>query len=401
MFGRSKSKKNVFHRKVSPAEKVFVIYNKNNLPVVIHSVLEGTGNLDESLWKEAVAAACEANPGSRLIYNGRWTLGAKWVDSGAPPPIRCIEGSHWSGYDSENAPFLFEPLPFKNSHSSEILLVKSNPPRVIFRAFHATMDGGGLVLWMLDIFRALRKEPLVGSNSASNDSDLVAKLKFAPKRLPKNIACLSPTGLPEGSEKGLIWKRTTIEGRFSKLLPQLALAIAKEARKQGPGNVRLAIPLDLRKRVPNLIDIGNLTRRILLDVPPDATVESIQQDLKDQLDNLNSDSIRTLLIHLPMGLIAKLLKTRIEKNWNAGFFVDTGTISNLGRMPMEKLHGGGFKAEACYFLPPELPGKPSFITMSGTEKSVEMITTMPKMLASNGRLDTFIANIVAELKPNC
>lgn len=399
MYTGTNSMETIYQRKVSPVEKLFMILADIDPPFCNQIVVEGTGALDASLWQKAVAAACDANPGSRLAYKGRWAW-ARWVDSGVASPVRIIDGSGWNGYDSDGAPFLFEPLPFKTGHTCEVLLVNGSPPRLVFRSLHATMDGGGTLIWALDAFRWLRKEPLVGTRSTINDKDLVASLSLAPQAIQKREKCLMPTGLPVGETPGFAWKRTTLEGKFSKLLPQLALAIAREARKNGPGKVLIAVPLDLRRRVPGTASTANLTRRIFLDIPPEATIDEIQAQMQDKLDNLGSDPwLSTLYSYAPMALLRRLFRSSRDKDRQRGFYRDSGTISNLGKLPIELLQGGGFEARTCFFVPPEMEIKPFFITLTGCGNAVEMITAMPNVLANNGRLDQFIANVIAELKP--
>ncbi len=398
MFSETKSVATIFQRKVSPVERLFIMLAEIESPFCNQVVLEGTGVLNESLWQNAVEEACEANPGSRLILKGRW-IWAKWVDSGITAPIRVVDGSNWSGYESDGAPFLFDPFPYKTSHTSEVLLVNGSPPRVIFRTLHATMDGGGTAMWVLDIFRALRKEPLVGAPSTITDKELMDSLKCQTRDVLSAKRCLTPTGRPDGKEPGFIWKRTTLEGKFSKLLPQLALAVAKEARQQGPGDVRVTVPLDLRKRVPDIASTANFTRRIYLEIPPEATIDTLSRQLKEKLDHLVGDPwLGNLAIYIPMVWLKGLFIASREKDRERGFYKDTGTISNLGKLPVELFRGGGFEAQTCFFIPPEVQAKPFFITLSGYENRVEMITAMPRVLASKGRLDKFIANILTELK---
>lgn len=399
MYTGTNSMETVYQRKVSPVERLFLILADIDPPFCNQIVVEGIGVLDAPLWQKAIAAACDANPGSRLAYKGRWTW-ARWVDSGVASPVRIIDGSGWNGYDSDTAPFLFEPLPFKTGHTSEVLLVNGSSPRVVFRSLHATMDGGGTLIWALDAFRWLRKEPLVGTPSTISDKELVAGLNLAPEDAPKREKCLTPTGLPVGETPGFTWKRTTLAGKFSKLLPQLALAIAREARKNGPGKVFIAVPLDLRRRVPGTASTANLTRRIFLDIPPEATVDDIQAQMQDKLDNLGGDPrFSTLSSYTPAPLLRRIFLSSRGKNRQRGFYKDSGTISNLGKLPIELLQGGGFEARTCFFVPPEMEIKPFFITLSGCGNAVEMITAIPNVLANNGRLDQFIANVIAELKP--
>ncbi len=153
-----------FSRKVSPFERIFLLLAMMDCPFSNQLVLEGKGTLDASRWENAVQAASEANPGSRLLYKGRSSW-AQWVDCGVTPPVRDFNGAHWSADGPEGAPFLSDPMPFRDGHSCEVVLLSGDPARVVFRTLHATMDGGGTLVWVEDIFRALRGEPLIGQGS--------------------------------------------------------------------------------------------------------------------------------------------------------------------------------------------------------------------------------------------
>ena len=72
-------------------------------------VIEGSGSIDPAELQKAVKEASQANPGSRLLLKGMpWKR--KWIDSGQTPPLRVVDGTAWSGYDMNGAPFLLDRL---------------------------------------------------------------------------------------------------------------------------------------------------------------------------------------------------------------------------------------------------------------------------------------------------
>ena len=388
-----------FSRKVSPFERIFLLLAMMDCPFSNQLVLEGTGTLDASRWENAVQAASEANPGSRLLYKGRSSW-AQWVDCGVTPPVRNIDGAHWSADGPEGAPFLSDPMPFRDGHSCEVVLVSGDPVRVVFRTLHATMDGGGTLVWVDDIFRALRGEPLIGSASTITDVELLSRTAYPAKREQRPRNCLAPTGCIDGEDAGFVWKRVRLAGSFSKLLPQTAVSIARQAGKQGPGEVCFNVPFDLRRRIPNIRSTANLTRRLVLNVPPDATIENVQQQMRDKLARPNGDSnLLKLFCYTPLGWIKHLFNAIRRKNLRSGRFHSTGSISNLGQLPIESFRGGGFEAQTGFFIPPGTEAKPFFMTLAGCGNGVEMVVSMPKVLANNGRLERFISRIASDLKP--
>lgn len=390
-----------FQRNVSPVERLFTIFSETDPPFCNQLILEGTGVIDKPLWEKAIAEACEANPSSRVVYQGR-SVWAKWVDTGVPAPLRFVDGSNWSGFNSDGALFFNDPLPFKTSHSAEVVVVNGcdSPQRVILRTLHATMDGGGTWNWAHDIFRALRKEPLEGWLDPINDQEFLKSLKLQPAKPEKKIKCLTATGQPDKTqETGFIWNRVRLEGKFSKLLSQLTIAVAKEARKQGPGNVRIGVPLELRRRIPDTRSSSNLTRRIYLDVEPDDTIESITKQLIAKLENLNDDPKGSNTFgYIPSFWLKSLYLSSLKRGRETGNYKDSGTISNGGLLPLDELHGGGFVTESFFWIPTVIETKPFFMSTVGYGNILEVVTAMPKIHGSNGRLDTFSSNIIAELK---
>lgn len=400
MLNLTHSMETTFKRKVSPLERLFLMIAETDPPFCNQMILEGNGTIEESALQKAVEAASEANPGSRLIYTGR-SAWAKWVDSGITPPIRTVDGTNWSGYEAEGAPFFFDPVPFRTTNSAEVLIVKGSPTaptRYVFRTLHATMDAGGTWLWVHDMFRFLRNEPLVGAKSTINDKELMDSLDLKDKEQPRLENCLTPVGGPEGNEPGFTWKRVRLEGKFKKLLPKMALAIAKEAWKLGQGKVLFAIPLELRRRIPDTASTANLSRRIFIEIQQEDTVETITEQVKDKLDNLCADpSFTSFISFVPMGLMKYFTLSSMEKNLQKGFYRDSGTLSNGGLLPIDLLGGGGFEPTGFFWIPPQMQTKPFFLSTVGYNGLLEFVVAMPKVLASNGRLDKFTENVIAQI----
>ena len=189
---------NKYSRPLARSERMWLVACKILPPYVIDIFLEGKGKLDKTLWEDAVYKASEANPGTRLKLKG--FLGKScWVDTEITPEVIEIDGSNWSGFNSEGASFFQRDLsPFKGP-TSEVLLIHGDPPRISFRSNHAVMDGRGVLLWIEDIFRALRNEKIPKSNSQINADQLARSFQdktrdFVPA---ENIA---PTGVAVGND---------------------------------------------------------------------------------------------------------------------------------------------------------------------------------------------------------
>lgn len=390
--------KPAFHRRVTTLERVFTLLHDMAPPFATQLVLEGSGELDLSRWETAVAAACEANPGSRLVYKGCWRW-ATWVDSGAPAPVRLIDGNGWSGHGPEGAPFLRNPLPFKTTNSCEVLLVAGNPPRVVFRCLHAVMDGRGTLYWVEDIFRALRGEPLIGAHSMINDEEFSDDLKIPNRQDRKTRRYGAPTGAADGVEQGNVWRRARLDGRFTKLLPLVALAMAKAARKRGEEDVCFNVPADLRFLKPHIRSTANLSCRFILDIPPEATVDSLQKQIFVKMRNMSRESrFMNLLSQLPLGVLKYIFVRVRKRNLGNGLYYSSGTITYPGKLPMAAFQGGGFGARTGFFIPPDMEGKPLFAVLAHCGDGVEIVASAPKPLATNGRLEDYLHDVVSCLK---
>jgi len=279
--------KEKYIRHLSVTERYWLAADLINPTYANQFVVEGLGNLDESLWEKAVIEAGKVHHGSRLILKGCLNS-LRWVDSGVSPRLRIEDGSKWDGSGPEGAPFLKDPLSPQKGPTCEVILLKGDPTRIIFRTLHAVMDGRGTQLWASDIFRALRNEPLTGSDPSLNDVDIAAAMNI--EQSPDNMMskrptdCIPAAGPADGNADGTTWKRIRIKGRFSLLLPQVAVLIAREARRHGEGNVVIDVPVDLRSRMPSLNSTSNLSGLIYFDVKPDSTPESIQSIIKSQIE---------------------------------------------------------------------------------------------------------------------
>ena len=389
----------MYKRAVSFNERFFLASDRVTPPFCNQMVFEGRGEFKEEIWIRAVEKASAANPGSRVLLNGALAF-SRWVDSGVTPRLRVVEGNGWDGLGDEGAPFLRERLDPVNGPSCEVVLIKGDIFRVAFRTHHAVMDGRGTVHWAEDIFRVLRGEPPLGSDSSLTDYDLAMSLN-SEGRFPPPQEFVAPTGKAAGSAGGVTWKRVKLDGRFRNLLPQLAVLIADEARRHGRGKVRLTIPVDLRQRKEGLRSTGNLTNTIYIEVPEDATVEYVAEDINRQIEQLYDCRMyhrERLMNHVPLWIITHELKKTIRQKHASGLYHNSGIISNLGKLEMDKFSGGGFKARSWFAVPPCQEIVPFFMVLAGSLEFANLMVGMPRVLADNGRLDGFIKNIKSGLK---
>jgi hypothetical protein len=389
----------VYSRKVSLNEKLWIAADRVSPPFANRMIIEGSGTIDIPGLESAVKTASDANPGSRIIMGGIPGR-ARWIDSCSETRVREVDGSGWSGFSSEGAPFLLEALPpISKGPLCEVMLIHGTPLRICFRTHHAIMDGRGTMLWAEDIFRALRKEPPIGSHSTLTDMDLPIPFKNDSTG-PRPGGCIAPTGASEGNERGTLWIRRHIEGRFKNLLSRVAILTADEAREHSDGKVIFNVPVDRRTD-----DIGpstaNLSVGINMEILPGMTQEIFTDNFKKQMRDQSRNIgllLRSIYPLIPIWLIARGLDSAASRMRSSGRYQVSGLISNLGRIPVERFRTESFRASAAFFLPLNVDFIPSFFVLSGTENSLEILLGMPLALSCGGRIEKLMDRIAADLK---
>jgi len=380
-------------RKLSSTERLWLGANAAFPFFGNRFILEGHGHIDYATLCHAVETASAANPGSRLVLKG-FLSGCYWVDSGVTPPVRMIDGKNWDARSNHNAPFLNENLSYKGP-TCEVVYLPGEVTRIVFRTHHAVMDGGGTFIWMEDIFRVLRGEKPIGSQSSLSDYELIASVTDKTARIER-IPGIAPTGRAGRKAQGMSWKRITLSGRHSNLFGRIAVALAKSAWTYQDGRVRVGEAFDLRQRVECPRSMGNLSQGIIMEITKDSTPESVAKDLQDQIDQKNYlvNIERDYNLHLvPIWLIGLIGRMIAKMALKKGLFNIPISISNLGRVDDRNFNGGGFTADSFFVLPLNGDASPAFVTISGLSDKIEIIVCAPNMISDQGRLDKLVDDI--------
>lgn len=357
-------------------------------------VLEGSGQLpDEEHLRSAVAQASQANPGSRLVLKGTsWNL--YWRDSGINPPVRRVSGDQWDGYTAGHACFFWEPLPHTGP-TAEVLIVDGPVPRLVFRALHAVMDGHGAYLWVEDVFRCLRGEEPLGSSSTLAEWQVAKRITERKRTLPP-IDSIAVTGRCRPGSPGTTWRRLTFHGAYRKVLGRVIWAVAQSAWRYGEGGVRLMIPTDLRRRVPEERSTGNLSITLHVNVQRDSTPDTIMQDIHSQIDQKFDCMLfegGAGLNLVPIRLLGAGIRLIGRRHHAKGLYSASGLITNLGLIDTRALSGGGFTTMTTFVMPPLWDNLSAFIIMSGTTDRVEIVVSVPNGLASDNRFELLLQDI--------
>lgn len=341
---------NTYIRRLSFSERLYLAsLRRDGHGLVVQYVLEGHGRLEKSVLEKAVAEAAEANPGSRLIGKGHlgWST---WEAKGPTPPVRTIQWARETPLPLDCQRYL-DP---RKGPTVEILWTDEADTRIVFRALHSVMDGGGLFLFIEDIFRVLRGESAKGAASELNDTEFLEKA--VGERYRKPLSLDFPTLFaekPKGSSE-------VHELRYRKILTQKPQAVAakiavalSQSLAQGR-TLRMMIPTDVRNYKRDVRSTGNLSYPLFLDVVPGTSIDDIQKIMFKSLvakDVLFMDPSEKKGLWVPMFLLRRIIdllyfyqKSR-RKNFCSAF------ISHASLPGVEVLSSPGYSCRFLGYLP--------------------------------------------------
>jgi len=355
--------------------------------------LRSDGRLENDRVKLALEQIAEVNPGLCLRIERRAGL-SSWRSDGHKPRLRTVEDCTWDGRSAAGSEFInAEPLSLEGGPSVELINVwmRGGGSMLVLRTFHAVVDGGGVLHFFRELFRALRGEPLLGSNTDFSDAELMRSLGVR-KTLSKHIRTCGLTGLPHGNEVGDEWRRVSLGPARPNLLALTAQAMAEFAHQYSDLPALIAVPVDLRRHVPGMYSTMNFSNMLLVPLERGAGAPVFRERLANMLDQKMEavfPSWLDLLRRLPMPWL-DLLVSRTPDNYARRRPMETVVISNLGRLDPEALSCAGFRLRQ--FLPVPLTGS-AFSALVTIDGQAELTINLPKVLASDGRFDALVAHL--------
>lgn len=422
--GSEVRRERVATRSLTGTERMWLAADAIHPPFVNQMVLEGHGlpSAPGGDWTQVMERVCRAQPGWRMRLHGAlgWT---RWRADGPLPAVREVDGSAWSGLDGEGAPFLKDPLDPWRGPAAEVILVRGYTPRVVLRTHHALTDGQGALLFARAFFAVLRGQaPPVAQAGPLTDWGLARNLRVppAPARPPTSVA---PQGAAEDAPLQVAWHRlrvpnpTSPQGaRFQKLVPRVALALARSAlvSSGAPGPVQGALPVDatfvvgvpadLRGQVTGCVSTANLTGMVHLPVHeilarPDPLGELAHLLAQEAGSGIAAATPRAAgaLAWVPLSLMVREGRRAIVRDLARQRFGVSAVLSNLGRLEPDTFSGGGFQARSAFFIPPGNPGLPLFLTLTGDPEGVELCATVPRALDTRDRTPRLLDSLARTL----
>lgn len=361
----------------------------------IITIIEGESNVTLQEWEAALAKVVAVNPGCRLRVVGK-RQNSSWRSDGAPTRIRVIDNCDWDGRSHIGADFIKATrFDLENGPTSELIIVPGNPDRIMIRAHHAVMDGMGIVYFFQELFRALRGEPLLGTNATFSDADLMQSVVAQrPPKLEGNPASL--TGGVRKTESGNVWRRITAPGiKPNYLLGKLAIWIKQFAQRYSDLPVRIMLPVNLRRHCDGLNSMLNFTGIVIVELAATDEADDFRRKLRDLIKS-NAEANYSPSIekfkYLPMAWL-DWIGAKFARHENTK---DTVGVSNFGIVKPEHYSCEKFSARAMFALP-AFDGN-AFIVIAIMNNAAEISVGMPLGLASDGRFDAFVGFLEEQLR---
>ncbi|WP_433205889.1 peptide synthetase [Nocardia sp. CA-107356] len=383
----------VFRRPISPTERLYFSTRELAPPFLMQLAIHGSGPIGAAELQRAVDIASAANPGSRLVRDGK-----EWVDSGAAADVRIVDGGSLNYPALEDDPILNSPIGPTPDRTCEVLLLTGDPVTIVFRVFHGVMDGMGVRMWAMDVFRALRGEEPLGATDPTTDADLVARLGALGR--PPLVLPLFPSAAGSGRQDPaaspwLLRHRSipmTGKGTVARIAAMLATAAGARSR--------FMIPVDMRRHAPGIRSTANLALPLFLDVEPGADWRVINADKRiglqqnrelNQLDNGG-------LSHLPPFVVRAVLRATNWAGSRLGRNIVSATLSHTGRFELDEFSGPNFTATAVRVLPQHTGIMPLLFGIAECGGTTDITVSCRNGEGVEARLESLLDHIASTLE---
>ncbi|MCP5022097.1 MAG: non-ribosomal peptide synthetase [bacterium] len=384
-----------FRRSISDNERLYLSMQELFSCFAIQLVVEGEGRVDPVGLCEAVAAAAEACPGARVVLRGDM-----WVDSGVQPPVHLAGEGEFDGSNFEDFDVLNRKLDPVSGPTCEVVLLRQDPAVLVFRALHSTMDGKGTILWIDNVFRALRGESPVSVLGVQTDLSLIRGLQ--PRNEAPDLRLSVRTSKARAKEVPYqVWrKRLTLPGQPPAMVAQTAELLTELGCSSSN---RFLVPVDLRRHGDWELCSGNLTLPIFLDAHAGESWQELHGRLIAALargEELNLKSadlglaLRVPKWVLKAGLRSMLAIQNLRNRQPCG-----GVISNLGLVDLEALSARGFSASTLYSLTVQQPFVPFAVAIASNNRCTEVMISCYGDPEQRAQAERFLVALSDRLAP--
>ncbi|MGI5447073.1 non-ribosomal peptide synthetase [Streptomyces sp. CA-243310] len=398
-----------YRRPVSPTERLYLAAEHARGGMALRILVEGEGVPDADRLRAAVARAAEAVPGSRLARRG-----PLWHADGPLPRVRYADARSAAAFDvstPDTAALLYGPARRTDPPGCEVLVVPGRAPAsaadegappgtrttLVFSVSHALMDGHGALIWVREVFRALRGDPARAALGPDTDRSLLRRLGAGERRptLPPDRP--SPLGRAAAGPSRTLWLRRTLPGHHAALTARLAQAVTDASGRPG----RIMVPVDLRRHRPGVTATGNLTLPLFLDLSPGDDWTGAHLTLLRALAEGRelSSGFESALAPLPLAASALLLRAGQAATGRADRHLASAVVSHLGRLDPQDYGGGGFTATTVHALPVHAPLVPVSFVAAETPAGTELTMGVRGGPDLADRAERFLDRALARLAP--
>lgn len=398
----------VFERPLSMADLGYISFGYRSTDIdqdVSQSVIEGKGVIDDAELQRAVSVVAKALPACQFVLTG--TARARhWKAAGPLPEVRTIHRD-WDGHYREDLDFLERTFDLCRGPVAEVVQIVSSKTFLVFRIHHAVMDGMGMSEFVRAFFRALRHEALENFYSTYTLENLVeTKIRQTQSQpLKRAVTPLGNRHLPSGRRpRQREWRRIKVKINDKMALPVLAVVLAKLAREVECGPIRFSLPINLRRHVPHEKTSANLVGIIKVDVDENETARSFVKKTNAMLrEELDLPSEREIKGHnffktLPLPLLRLIGKMLLFLVFRSKFFNTSGTLSSLGKIPLDQLSCDSFEAQTFFAISISPTGSPLFAAICSSGSEAEITLSATKQMAAEDKLLKLAERVKAQFE---
>ena len=392
-----------FYRIPSPIEFTYIAADKPHYsPTVNQFFVIGDGDIDTDRLRTALATAVEANPGFKLRLSGYWGW-RRWVE-GMLPSVEELEAPDWDSASSEGAPLLGNPIDLRHEPPCQIAKIRTRKGlHILFRTHHAITDGRGTVHLMNEVFRALRGEPLAGSESKITEWDIAIREEH-PGLVANTKRCIPVIkGTVNETLSGCQWYRFDWKGDKNKFTAKILFACAQLAREHfGEGNVIFRIPADLRRYMDKSegFTVANCSGAIDLEIQSDTTINQIRSEIvramRQKIDLAPFKSSYKYLKWMPKPIFQVHPDTlkRLHKQQR---YRGSGIVSYMGEVNNDLFSCEGFKPFSQFGVPIPFENRPLYVAACSYNDITNIIIGCPRAACNMAELKAFCQELSEKL----
>jgi amino acid adenylation domain-containing protein len=360
-----------FSRPVTMMES-FLLAQPRETSMCIQIVVEGRGILDPKAVAEAVALAARSCRGARLVRQGR-----RWWDSGRAPQVRVLDGNAFDRETFEGLPALFKPLTCEDGEpTNEVVVLTGVRPALVFRVGHAVMDAKGVLLWMEQVFRALRGE------QPRHIDGIVCELGLwrsrASHTYPKARSTVPPPLRSAGplANYRQFFLRRTIDGNHHALVAKLFVALNHLCNLDA-GFYSLTV--DLRRHLPTLEATDNLSYGLAVPVTSGETWQQVHQRIlrmlaeNRELPDRRGVARMRLFQAIPLRVLRHMLTALDTRMATKSHPMLPFLVSHLGRRDLAACSTEDFTADSLYSIPIRGVLMPPHVTVTEVPGRTELV----------------------------